>query len=85
MCMCVHACVRARVVMDVLPDSQCEFRSGWGCIDMVFLARQLVEKATEHSSELYVLFVDLTKAYDSIPRPALRSVLRSLLVFPSDA
>ena len=44
------------LAMDVLPDSQCGFRSGRGCIDMVFLARQLVEKAIEHSSDLYVLF-----------------------------
>ena len=27
------------VVEDVLPDSQCGFRSGRGCIDMVFCAR----------------------------------------------
>ena len=46
------------------------------------VARQLVEKAIEHISELYVLFVDLAKAYDSIPRPALSSALGSLGVPP---
>ena len=44
------------LAMDVLPDSQGGFRSGRGCIDMVFLAKQLVEKAIEHSSDLYVPF-----------------------------
>ena len=38
---------------------------------MVFSARQLIEKAIEHESELFVLFVDLQKAYDSVPRSAL--------------
>jgi len=51
---------RLRVVAeDVLPYSQCGFRAGRGCIDMIFVARQLIEKAREHQSDLFVLFVDL--------------------------
>ena len=34
---------------------------------MIFVARQLVEKAREHNQSLYMLFVDLRKAYDSVP------------------
>ena len=34
------------------------------------LARQLLEKSIEHTSQLYVLFVDHRKAYDSIPHHA---------------
>ena len=30
---------------NILPESQCGFRSSRGCIDMIFVARQLVEKA----------------------------------------
>ena len=59
------------VVENAIIDSQCGFRSGRGCIDMVFCARQLIEKAREHRSDLFMLFVDLRKAYDSIPRQAL--------------
>ena len=55
----------------VLPDSQCGFRKGRGCCDMIFVARQLLEKAREHNDSLYILFVDLRKAYDSVPREAL--------------
>ena len=33
------------VAEDVLPDTQCGFRAGRGCTDMIFVARQLVEKA----------------------------------------
>ena len=33
------------VVEEVVPDSQCGFRKERGCIDMIFCARQIVEKA----------------------------------------
>ena len=80
----------ARIIQDrleplaeeVLPESQCGFRRGRGCVDMVFSARQLIEKAIEHESELFVLFVDLRKAYDSVPRSALWMVLEKFGVPP---
>ncbi|XP_065182209.1 uncharacterized protein LOC135812918 [Sycon ciliatum] len=50
---------------------------------MIFAARQVLEKAIEHQSDLYVLFVDLRKAYDSVPRTALWLVLQKLGVPPS--
>ena len=34
---------------------------GEGCVDMIFTARQLVEKSREHTTPLFVLFVDLRK------------------------
>ena len=46
-----------------------------GCVDMIFVARQLVEKMREHEDPLFVLFIDLRKAYDSVPRDALWCVL----------
>ena len=55
------------IAEDVLPESQCGFRKGRGCTDMIYVARQLIEKSFEHDSPLYALFVDLKKAYDSIP------------------
>ena len=45
----------------VLSDSQCGFRSGRGCVDLIFSARQLLEKTIEHQSKLFMLFVDLRK------------------------
>ena len=67
----------------VLPESQCGFRKGRGCIDMVFVARQMVDKCREHNDSLFVLFVDLQKAYDSIPRSAMWTVLESYGVPPT--
>ena len=67
---------RLQVIAEkILPESQSGFRKGRGCADMIFVARQLVEKAREHGESLYVLFVDLRKAYDSVPRQALWKVL----------
>ncbi len=63
------------LVEEIVPDSQCGFRKGRGCVDMIFCARQMVEKAREHNTSVYMLFVDLRKAYDSIPRQALRLIL----------
>ena len=46
----------------VLPESQCGFRKEQGCVDMIFVARQLAEKVREHNQSLYIFFVDLRKA-----------------------
>ncbi len=62
-----------------LPDSQCGFRKGQGCTaDMNFVVRQLVEKAVEHIDKQFVVFVDLKKAYDSVPGEALWMALKRL-------
>ena len=71
------------VTEEVLPDSQCGFRSGRGYVDMVFCTQQLVEKAREHNNKIYMLFVDLRKVYDSVPRQALWLVLRKYGVPPA--
>ena len=59
------------VVEETVSDSQCGFRAGRGCVDMIFCVHKLVEKALGHNTKLFLLFVDLLKAYDSVPREAL--------------
>ena len=63
------------VAEEELAESQCGFRRGWGCTDLVFCAKQLIEKTLEHEDTLYLTFVDLRKAYDSVPRAAMWRVL----------
>ena len=70
------------ITKSVLPDSQCRFWQGQSCIDMIFVASQLVGKIREHNSLLFVLFVDLRKAYDSLPCDALWQVLKKFGVPP---
>ena len=43
------------VVEDSVADSQCGFRAGRGCVDMVFCVHQLVEKTIEHCSKIFLL------------------------------
>ncbi len=66
-----------------LPESQCGFAKGRGCSDMTFTLRQLVEKSVEHQSKPFTMFMDLKKAYDSVPRAALWHALEKLGV-PGD-
>ena len=44
-------------------------------MDMIFLARQLQEKCREQQRDLYLVFIDLTKAFSSVSREVLWTVL----------
>ena len=62
----------------VYSESQCGFRKGRGTTDMIFCLRQLQEKSREHRTPLYMAFIDLTKAFDTVSRSALWIVLEKL-------
>jgi hypothetical protein len=66
------------VCPSVIPESQSGFRSGRGTMDMIFSARQLQEKCIEHRVALYQVFVDLTKAFDTVNRSSLWIILGKL-------
>jgi len=63
------------VCPSIIPESQSGFRAGRGTVDMIFSARQLVEKCREQCLPLCQVFVDLTKAFDTVNRDALWKVL----------
>ena len=46
--------------------------------DMVFTVRQLIEKANEHKVKIFFMFIDLRKAYNSVPHEALWVALSKL-------
>ena len=52
----------------LLPESQCGFRKNRGTIDMIFTARQLQEICQEQNVDLYISFVNFTKAFDTVSR-----------------
>ena len=56
-------------------EEQGGFRSGKGCIDQIFVLKQLVEKSREKRKELHVAFMDLQTAYDKVCRETLWRVL----------
>ena len=55
----------------LLPKSQCGFRGGRGTVDMNFVARQLQENCQEQYDDLFITFIDLTKAFDTVCRDGL--------------
>ena len=70
--------LNAEIVKTILPESQCGFRQNRGTTDMIFTALQIQEKCSEHRQDLYQVFVDLTKAFDSVNRETLWKILGKL-------
>ena len=46
---------------------------------MIFSARQLQEKCQEQNRDLFLVFIDLTKAFYSVNRPGLWAVLSKIV------
>ncbi|XP_076034554.1 uncharacterized protein LOC143021149 [Oratosquilla oratoria] len=59
----------------ILPENQTGFRPTRGTTDMIFTLRQLQEKCREQYQPLYMAFIDLTKAFDSVSRELLWNTL----------
>ena len=64
--------------IDLISESQCGFRPGRSTTDMIFALRQIQEKCRLHSQDLYLLFIDLTKAFDTINREGLWCILEKV-------
>lgn len=70
--------INKHIANNVLPESQCGFRAKRGTVDMIFSARQIQEKCREQCMDLYQVFIDLKKAFDTVNRKALWIVLGKL-------
>lgn len=66
LCVCIVQDRLEQLDDDLLPESQCGFRKGRGCVDMIFAACQLIEKAIGHQSELCILLTDLRRLSASL-------------------
>ena len=58
-----------------IPESQCGFVQGKSTTDSSFALQQLQEKCRLYSQDLYLLFIDLTKAFDTVCREGLWYIL----------
>ena len=56
-------------------EQQCGFRPNRGCIDAIFTIKSAIKKRSEHGLESWVLFLDLVKAFDRVPRKLLWDIL----------
>ena len=64
------------ITPEVVPETQCGFRGNRSTVDMIFCLRQLQEKCIEQHRPLYMVFVDLSKAFDTVGRTGLWQLLR---------
>ena len=60
----------------IVREGHCGFRPNRSTTDMMFVIRRLQELARKKQSPLYVYFINLTKAYGSVDRSLLGTVLR---------
>ena len=60
--------ISEKITPNTLPETQCGFRSSRNTIDMEFSLRQIQKKCTEQNRELYAVFIDFTKAFDTVSR-----------------
>jgi len=68
--------VSTHIISQVIPETQCGFRVNWSTVYMIFCLRQLQEKCTEQDRPLYTIFVDFSKAFDTVGRTGLWQLLR---------
>ena len=59
-----------------LRNEQAGFRKGRGTVNQIFILRNILEQANEWNATLYIHFVDFEKAFDSIHRNSLWTIMR---------
>ena len=52
-------------------DKQCGSMFNKGCADTTFAVKSALQILHEHNTEVFALFIDLVKAYDSVNRDLL--------------
>ena len=67
-----------RIIDDLyfcFPESQAAYQPSRGTIEQIFALNQMIEKSIEFNKPLYLIFIDFTKAFDSIKLDKLWLIL----------
>jgi sorting nexin-29 len=62
-------------VNEIIGDHQCGFHRNRSTMDQIFYIQQILEKQWEYNGTVHQLFIDFKKAYDSVKREVLYSIL----------
>uniref|UniRef100_A0A914WUK6 Reverse transcriptase domain-containing protein n=1 Tax=Plectus sambesii TaxID=2011161 RepID=A0A914WUK6_9BILA len=65
-----------QAVDDQLREQQAGFRCGRSCNEQIFILRSIIEQSLEYQQRLLINFIDFVKAFDSVHRESLWSILR---------
>jgi hypothetical protein len=69
---------RLTVIADVLLlEEQNGFKKGRSCMDCIFSVSQIIEKHREFNIPTYIAFIDFKKAFDSVDRDKLWTIMLS--------
>lgn len=66
---------RIKDIVDI-HEHQCGFVSGKSCADAIQTLRIVTEKCRENKQDLHLVFIDLEKAFDRVPRDIVWAALR---------
>ena len=88
--LCVGNKIFSRAVLNRMQDvaesqlgeHQAGFRPNRGCWDQIFATKILMQRAKEFNKAIYICFVNLHKAYDTVNRNALWKVLSKSFSIP---
>jgi hypothetical protein len=62
-------------VGEIIGDHQCGFEHNRSTTDQIFYIHQILEKKWEYNQRVHQLFIDSEKAYDSLKREVMYTLL----------
>ena len=79
--------IMMRVRNKILPEiaeEQCGFIEGKGTINAIYMLRAIIERALEVQKDLYLCFIDYTKAFDRVQHDNIINILENLHIDGKD-
>ena len=75
--------IRNKVYTEIA-DNQCGFIEGKGTANAIYILRQIIERTLEVNKDLYVCFIDYTKAFHRVRHEEIITILQQLNIDGKD-